>query len=103
MKLYIVGFGAGSHGGMTFDAENAILNSDIIVGYTKYVEIIKNYYPEKKYFSTGMRHETERVEKAFELAKKCNVSLICSGDSSVYGLAGLAFEVSQKYSETDSK
>lgn len=103
MKLYIVGFGAGSHGGMTFDAENAILNSDIIVGYTKYVQIIKRYYPEKEYFSTGMRQESERVEKAFELAENCNVSLICSGDSSVYGLAGLAFEISQKYPESQTE
>ena len=33
MTLYIVGFGGGSHEGMTIEAENAILSSDIIVGF----------------------------------------------------------------------
>ena len=41
--LYIVGIGAGSREGMTIDAQQAIERSELIVGYTKYVELIKEY------------------------------------------------------------
>ena len=41
MKLYLVGFGAGSYDGMTIEAKKAIENCDIIVGYTVYVELLK--------------------------------------------------------------
>lgn len=102
MKLYIVGFGCGSHDGMTFEAENAILKSDLIVGYTVYAELIKKYFPHKEYFSTGMRQEKERVRYALEQAKNGRtVSLICSGDSAVYGMAGLAYELSEEYPEVE--
>lgn len=95
MKLYVVGFGAGSHGGITFDAEKAILSSDIIVGYTAYTEILEKIYPEKIYYSTAMKQEKERVSYAVQQA--CGnkiVSIVCSGDSGVYGMACLALEMS---------
>ena len=98
MKLYIVGFGCGSREGMTLEAEKAILNSDLIVGYTVYADLIKRYFPEKEYYSTAMRQEKERVGYALSAAAEGRtVALICSGDSSVYGMAGLAYELSVKY------
>lgn len=100
--LYVVGFGCGSRGGMTLEAENAIKMSDLVVGYTVYTELMKNFFPEKKYYSTGMRQEKERVEYALEQAENGKtVSLICSGDSEIYGMAGLAYELSEKYSNTE--
>ncbi len=95
MKLYVVGFGAGSHGGITFDAEKAILSSDIIVGYTAYTEILEKIYPEKIYYSTAMKQEKERV--SYAIHRTCEnkiVSIVCSGDSGVYGMACLALEMS---------
>lgn len=98
MKLYIVGFGCGSRDGMTIEAEKAILKSDLIVGYTVYAGLMKEYFPEKEFFTTAMRQEKERVEYALEQAQSGKtVSIICSGDSSVYGMAGLAFELSANY------
>lgn len=100
--LYIVGFGAGNHGGMTFDAEAAILRSDIIVGYTAYTELLKKIFPHKDYYSTGMKHERERAEYALEQAASGKtVSLVCSGDSGVYGMAALALALADKVSGTD--
>ena len=98
MKLYIVGFGCGSREGMTIEAEKAIGRSNLVVGYTVYTELLREYFPEKEFYSTGMRQEKQRVEYALEQAESGRtVSLICSGDSAVYGMAGLAFELSKKY------
>lgn len=97
MKLYIVGFGPGSYDGMTIATEKAIAESDIIIGYTAYTDIISKFFPDKKILSTGMRHETERVKMAFEEAMTKTVSLVCSGDPELYGMAGLAYEISKEY------
>ncbi len=98
MKLYIVGFGCGSREGMTFEAEKAISKSDLIVGYTVYADLMRQYFPEKEYYSTSMRQEKERVRYALEQAAEGKtVALVCSGDSSVYGMAGLAYEMSSEY------
>ena len=98
MKLYIVGTGAGNAAGMTLDAQSAILGSDLVVGYTLYVELLRGIFPEKDYLATGMKSEVERVRLALSEAQKGKtVSLVCSGDSGVYGMAGLALELSVEY------
>lgn len=98
MKLYVVGFGSGSRKGMTLEAEKAISDSDLVVGYTVYTELMKQYFPEKAYYCTAMRQEKERVRYALEKAAEGKtVVLVCSGDSSVYGMAGLAYEMSAEY------
>ena len=102
MKLYIVGTGAGNAGGMTLDARSAIQASDIVVGYTLYVELLRSIFPDKNYLSTGMKSESERVNLALSEAQNGKtVALICSGDSGVYGLAGLALELSENYTNID--
>lgn len=102
MKLYIVGIGCGSSEGITLGAEKAVLRSDIVVGYTVYIEQIRSFFPEKECLSTGMRQERDRVEMALQLAHDGKtVSLVCSGDSQLYGMAGLAIELSEKYPDAD--
>lgn len=99
--LYVVGIGAGSREGMTIAAQDAIERSELIVGYTKYVELVKRIFPHKEYAATGMTQERERVEYALNAASDKNVSLVCSGDPQLYGMAGLAYELSEKYPETE--
>ena len=101
MKLYVVGFGCGSRNGMTLEAEQTILQGDLIVGYKTYVDLLKQMFPNKLYLSTGMRQETERVRIALEESKNKNVVLVCSGDPELYGMAGLAYELSAAYPNTD--
>lgn len=102
--LYIVGFGAGDINGMTIEAQNAISESSLVVGYTVYAELMKKYFPEKNFYTTAMRQERERVVFALENASHGQtVSLICSGDSSVYGMAGLALELSCNYPDVEIK
>ena len=91
--LYVVGTGAGDRSGMTMAAEQAILSSELIVGYTKYTELMREIFPEKEYASTGMRQERERVELALKEASDKTVALVCSGDPQLYGMAGLAYEL----------
>lgn len=99
--LYVVGIGAGSREGMTIAAQQAIERSKLIIGYTKYVELLKEHFPEKIYASTGMKQERERVEAALKEAESKTVSLICSGDPQLYGMAGLAYELSENYPDVE--
>ena len=102
MKLYVVGIGCGSRNGMTLEAEQAILKSSLIVGYTVYTDQIKRFYPEKECLSTGMRQEKDRVKLALEKASQGEtVSFVCSGDSQLYGMAGLAIEMSAEYPDVE--
>ncbi len=99
--LYVVGMGAGNRDGLTLAAEKAISSSELIVGYTKYVELLRNFFPAKEYFSTGMRQERERVDAALKASLNGTVSLVCSGDSQLYGMAGLAYELAVSYPGVD--
>lgn len=101
MKLYVVGFGGGSYSGMTIEAETALRKSEIIVGYMVYTELIEKIFPEKEYISTGMTRESDRVRIALSKAVDKNVSIVCSGDSGVYGMAGLVLEMSGDFPEVD--
>lgn len=96
-----MGFGAGNYEGMTIAAERAISESSLIVGYTVYAELMKKYFPEKRYEVTAMTKERDRVILALERAQNETVSLICSGDSGIYGMAGLALELAENYPEVD--
>lgn len=99
-KLDIVGFGPGGIDGMTREANIALENCDVIVGFATYVNLIKEYFPDKKYIANGMGGEVERTRQALEIANEGNyVCLVCSGDSSVYGMAGLAYELSTEFKE----
>ncbi len=92
-KLYIVGIGPGSIENMTLRAANAIEKSEIIIGYNKYLEMISQLIQGKEIFSTGMKGEIERCKKAIELSKSKIVSIVSTGDSGVYGMAGLILQL----------
>ncbi len=98
MKLYIVGFGAGGYEHLTIQAKNALEDSEVIAGYSVYVELVQKYIKGKEYYSTSMKKEEERCRWAIEeTLKGRKVALVCSGDSGVYGLASLAFELAADY------
>ena len=45
-KIFVVGFGAGDKQNMTFEAYQALETSEVVVGYTKYVELMRKIFPE---------------------------------------------------------
>lgn len=93
-KLFIVGIGPGNYENMTVRADRALSESDTIIGYHVYVELVRGHWPEKEYLTTPMTREAERCQMALDEAKKGKtVALICSGDSGVYGMAGLVLEL----------
>ncbi len=92
-KLYIVGFGPGSHDHLTFKAKAAIDDAQVIIGYRTYVELVKELIKGKEVFYTGMTEELDRARRAVEMAwSGKRVALISSGDAGVYGIAGPALE-----------
>lgn len=92
-KLYVIGIGPGGLDHMTIMAKKAIEESEVIVGYTKYIDMIKTMIEGKEVFSTGMRGEEERCREALRLSKEKIVALISTGDSGIYGMAGLILEL----------
>ena len=97
-KLSVVGFGPGALDNMTIRAERTIRECDIVIGYTAYIDMIKGFFPEnKKYISTGMMKEVERCKAPVEEAQKGkHVSIVSSGDSGIYGMAGIIYEVAEE-------
>ncbi len=92
--LFLVGIGPGDHKDMTAQCVAVLRNCDVVVGYKRYVELAKPFISEKDVISSGMSQEVERCSQAIEEAKKGkNVALISSGDTGVYGMAGLALEI----------
>lgn len=101
-KIYVVGIGPGSYDQMTGRAIRALESSDVIIGYTVYVDLVKEHFAGKEFMTTPMRKEVDRCVLAFEEAKKGrNVSMICSGDAGVYGMAGLMYEVGADYPQVE--
>lgn len=96
-KLYVVGFGPGGYDHMTIKAERVIKEADMITGYTTYVDILKNYFPEKTYLSTPMRREVDRCRLAVEKTMEGNtVAMVSSGDSGIYGMAGIVLQIADE-------
>ena len=101
-KLYVVGMGPGSLDGMTKEAFKAIGDCQVIAGYTVYADLVKPYFPDKEYLTTPMTKEEARCRMAFECCMEGkDTAMICSGDSGVYGMAGLMYEVGVNYPETE--
>ncbi|MGI6006869.1 MAG: precorrin-3B C(17)-methyltransferase [Ruminococcus sp.] len=101
-KLYVVGIGPGEYEQMTVKAINALKASDTIIGYTVYVDLVKNHFPDKEFMTTPMTKEVDRCVMAFQEAMKGKtVSMICSGDAGVYGMSGLMYEVGESYPDVE--
>lgn len=92
-KLFIVGVGPGHHDHMTFRAKKVIEESDTIVGYTTYVNLVQDLITGKDVYQYAMTQEVERAQQCIDLAKEGKiVSLVSSGDPGIYGMAGLIYE-----------
>ncbi|WP_077610521.1 precorrin-3B C(17)-methyltransferase [Clostridium sp. Marseille-P2415] len=95
-KLYVVGIGPGSYEDMTIRAVKALEESQVIVGYTVYADLVRKHFPDKEFMTTPMRREQERCRLAIDEAKKGKtVSMVCSGDSGVYGMSGLILQMAR--------
>lgn len=100
-KVFVVGIGPGGMDQMTPRAKDALMCSDYIIGYTTYIDLIKDHFPKKEFISKGMSTEIERCELALKKAKEGRtIALVSSGDSGIYGMAGLMLEIAGRENST---
>nr|WP_232381067.1 precorrin-3B C(17)-methyltransferase [Paenibacillus tianjinensis] len=93
-KLLIIGFGPGALEQITGRALAAIEESEAIIGYNTYVELIKPLLKHQEIVGTGMTEEVSRAQEAVRRAEAGQtIAVISSGDAGVYGMAGLVYEV----------
>ena len=75
----------------------AIRECSVVAGYTKYLELVGDLTEGKELVSSGMTKEIDRARAAIERAAEgAKVALVSSGDAGIYGMAGLAIELSDK-------
>ena len=97
-KIYVVGMGPGEEQMMTPQAHHALEESDTIVGYHAYLQLLGEEYQKKELLSTPMKQEVERCRLCFEKARQGKVvSMVCSGDAGIYGMASLLYEMGKEY------
>ncbi len=102
MKIYVIGLGPGEKSQMTGAAIQALTNSDVIAGYTVYVDLIRDNFNDKEFLVTPMKQEVLRCQMARDKALEGKtVAMVCSGDSGVYGMAGLIYEVCREYPQVE--
>jgi precorrin-3B C17-methyltransferase len=95
-KIFVVGIGPGDIEHITCKAKKALEQSECILGYKTYIDLIRDHYPSKKMISFPMRSEVERCELTIEKSKEHkHVSLISGGDPGVYGMAGILLEIAE--------
>ncbi len=93
-KLIVVGIGPGNYENMTVRADRALAGCDVIVGYHVYVDLVREQYPGKEFLTTPMTKETLRCQMALDEARSGKtVAMVCSGDSGIYGMAALLYEL----------
>ena len=101
-KIYVTGLGPGAEAKMTIRARKVLERCSVIIGYTVYIDLIRDLFPGKVFITTPMRREADRCRMAFEEAEKGqDVALVCSGDAGIYGMAGLICEIGKEYPETE--
>lgn len=102
MKLYVIGIGPGDEKYLTQEARAALEEAGAVAGYPLYLDLIRPLIGGKRRFATPMRQETERCRAALDCAAGGTVTaLVCSGDSGIYGMASLVYELSPAYPEVE--
>ena len=101
-QLYVIGMGPGGADQLTPQARMALETSQVLCGYTVYLDLIRGEFPDKEYFSTPMTQEIERCRAALERARSGRTTaLVCSGDAGVYGMAGPILQMAEDFPEVE--
>lgn len=96
-RMLVIGLGSGTEEMMTGQAKNALDQCDVLAGYIRYIDFIRDQVGNRPIIENGMRGEIERCQKAMESAEKGNtVGMVCSGDPGVLAMAGLMFQLKDK-------
>jgi cobalt-precorrin 5A hydrolase/precorrin-3B C17-methyltransferase len=97
--IYIVGTGPGNVDYLTPAALAAIRESDVIVGYGPYLDLLGGLIAGKECVTTGMTREIDRCQRAIDLsAQGRTISVVSGGDPGIYAMAGPVLELLRKSS-----
>ncbi|MFI5266323.1 MAG: precorrin-3B C(17)-methyltransferase [Chloroflexota bacterium] len=92
-ELTVVGIGPGGREQLTYQALGALRRAEVVVGYTLYTDMVREWLPLAKCQALPLGEETGRAQRAIELARAGQrVALVSSGDAGIYALAGLVYE-----------
>ena len=93
-KLLLIGTGPGQLDQITSAAKTAISYADVVIGYSLYIDLIQPLFnPGQIVEKMPITQERQRAERAIELANfGLTVAVVSSGDSGIYGMAGLVLE-----------
>ncbi len=92
--VIVVGLGSGAAQHITPEVSEALRRCDVVAGYTKYVDFIRDHIAGKPIIQNGMMGEVERcTDTLAEAAQGKNVCMVCSGDPGILAMAGLLFEL----------
>ncbi|GAA0866182.1 cobalt-precorrin-7 (C(5))-methyltransferase [Paraclostridium tenue] len=80
--INIIGLGPGNIGYCTKLGEKLIYNSDVIIGGRRNLETITNFKGKKIELNTNLKEIVEYIKNN----KEKNISVIASGDPSIYGI-----------------
>jgi precorrin-3B C17-methyltransferase len=101
-KIFVVGLGPGGKDQLTPRGEAALAASDVLVGYTVYIDLIRDRWPEKELVATPMTTEVDRCLLCLDRALGGQTAaMVCSGDPGIYGMAGLMYQVCRDHPEVE--
>ncbi len=94
-ELHLVGSGPGDLALITNDARSALSRSVVWLGYHLYLDFLEPLRRKDQVRINGyLTRERDRCAEAIQLAMQgIRVALVSSGDSGIYGMAGLALEL----------
>jgi len=93
-ELHLVGSGPGQLDLLSGDARSALALASVWVGYGPYLDLLEPLRrPDQLRRDGRLTEERARCAEALDLATQgLRVALVSSGDSGIYGMAGLALE-----------
>ena len=102
-EIHLVGSGPGRLDLLTADARRALARCTVWLGYGPYLELLEPLRRSDQLRREGhLTEERTRCRDALDLAiQGTAVALISSGDSGIYGMAGLALELWLALDEVD--
>lgn len=101
-NLFLIGLGPGGPDYLTAQARWALDRAEVLCGYTLYVDLVREQYPDKECYTTPMTQELARCRWALKRAAEGKtVAMLCSGDAGVYGMAGPVLQFSPEFPEVE--
>ena len=96
--IHVIGSGPGDLSFLTAESKAALSECSVLIGYKMYLDLLAPLLRhDQMRINSELTKEKERCLEAISLAEQgIKVALVSSGDSGIYGMAGLLVELIQK-------